>query len=317
MNMKLYPAKSTLHLTRLMSVVPAFCLMGAALPDSRIAVTLPATVESAASGRLLVFAERVTAENASADAVDIGSPEAKVAVASREVSDFGPDRRAIIDTNDVVFPKGFASLPPGDYHLQAVLDRNGDYNYSGRGEGDLVSKVATVSLPLSSPMKMALDHAIEPSPRQFDTTGYPPAAAAQIASSRGHLHDESIASPCLTRFRGTPQSINAWVLTPPGYDPEANETYPVIYTAGGFGTTHRLDGQQLSRQWHLMETGAIPPMIWVALDFSSATGTTEWSCPAGWCRNRRSTAGSSSGQAANAGKLTIGLWLTEPRVSSV
>lgn len=41
------------------------------------------------------------------------------------------------------------------------------------------------------------------------------------------------------------------------------------------------------------------------------------SCPAGWCRNRRSTAGSGSGQAASAGKLTIGLWLTEPRVSSV
>ena len=41
------------------------------------------------------------------------------------------------------------------------------------------------------------------------------------------------------------------------------------------------------------------------------------SCPTGWCRNRRSTAGSGSGQAASAGKLTMGLWLTEPRVSSV
>jgi pimeloyl-ACP methyl ester carboxylesterase len=50
----------------------------------------------------------------------------------------------------------------------------------------------------------------------------------------------------------------------------------VVYTAGGFGATHKLDGQQLSRQWHLMETGAIPPMIWVALDFSSPTGTTEF-----------------------------------------
>ena len=41
------------------------------------------------------------------------------------------------------------------------------------------------------------------------------------------------------------------------------------------------------------------------------------SCPTGWCRNRRSTAGSGSCQAASAGRLTMGLWLTEPRVSSV
>ena len=43
----------------------------------------------------------------------------------------------------------------------------------------------------------------------------------------------------------------------------------------------------------------------------------QWLCPTGWCRNRRSTAGSGSGQAARAGRLTIGLWLTEPSVSSV
>lgn len=41
------------------------------------------------------------------------------------------------------------------------------------------------------------------------------------------------------------------------------------------------------------------------------------SCPTGWCRNRRSMAGSGSCQAARAGRLTIGLWLTAVIVSSV
>ncbi len=41
------------------------------------------------------------------------------------------------------------------------------------------------------------------------------------------------------------------------------------------------------------------------------------SCPTGWCKSRRSKVGSGSGQAATAGRLTMGLWLTEPRVSSV
>ncbi|WP_206049395.1 hypothetical protein [Novosphingobium sp. PC22D] len=51
--------------------------------------------------------------------------------------------------------------------------------------------------------------------------------------------------------------------------------------------------------------------------YSTALEAVRRSCPGGWCRNRRSAAGSGSGQAASAGKLTIGLWLTEPRVSSV
>jgi hypothetical protein len=223
MNMQYFPARSLLHLTRLIFVVPALCLMGAAHPETRIAVTLPTGIDSTASGRLLVFAERVTAGNASASAVDIGNPQAKVAVAARDVSDFGPDRRATIDTNDVAFPTGFAALPPGNYHLQAVLDRNGDYNYAGRGEGDLVSKVVTMRLPFAALTEIALDRAIGPGPGQFDTTGYPPAAIVQIAASREHLHDERIASPALTRFRGTSQSTSAWVLTPPDYDPRGTQ----------------------------------------------------------------------------------------------
>lgn len=83
-------------------------------------------------------------------------------------------------------------------------------------------------------------------------------------------------SPSLTRFSGRPRSIAAWVLTQPGYDPHARTTHPTVYTAGGFGTTHKLDGQMLSKTWHLMETGVIPPMIWVSLDFATATGTTEF-----------------------------------------
>ncbi|MBO9725083.1 MAG: enterochelin esterase [Novosphingobium sp.] len=261
---------------RLMFFVPALCLMGASLPETGIVVTLPTSVENGASGRLLVFAEAATAANAATDVVDVDDPDAKIAVAGFDVSDFGPDRRATVDADNVAFPTAFASLPPGDYRMQAVLDRNGDYNYVGRSTGDLVSKVVTVRIPLTAPAEIALDHAVGPGAGQFDTTGFPPAAIEQIAASREHLQDERILSPLLTRFKGTPQMVNAWVLTPPGYDPNSKTTYPVVYTAGGFGSTHKLDGQQLSRQWHLMDIGVIPPMIWVALDFSSKTGTTEF-----------------------------------------
>jgi hypothetical protein len=261
----------------LLALAAALLLGGTTLPETRIAVTLPGGFAGGASGRLLLFAEAATPANASADRVDKDNPgEDGVSVAARDVAGFGAGRTVTIDTRKIAFPASFATLAPGDYRVQAVLDRNGDYNYGGRGPGDLVSRVVTLRFPLTAMPSIALDHALPPATDQFDTSGLPPRAAEQIAASRPHLHDEHIPAPLLTRFHGTRQTIAAWVLTPPGYDPHARKTWPTVYTAGGFGTTHKLDGQMLSKTWHLMETGVIPPMIWVSLDFATATGTTEF-----------------------------------------
>jgi hypothetical protein len=262
---------------RFLLFLSVFALGGATLPETRVAVTLPPGFAGDAGGRLLLFAEPATPENGTAEEVDTDvSDRNGVSIAARDVAGFGPGRAVTIDTQETAFPKGFAMLAPGDYRVQAVLDRNGDYNYAGRATGDLVSKVVTVHFPLASAPTIPLDHAVPPETDQFDTTGLPPVAAGQIAASRPHLHEERIASAALTRFRGTNQTIAAWVLTPPGYDPKARTTYPTVYTANGFGTTHKLDGQLLSQIWHMMETHAIPPMIWVAPDYGTPTGTTEF-----------------------------------------
>lgn len=259
------------------AAVAAVLLAGASPPDTQFEVVLPPTLAGDAGGRLLIFTEPATAANEGADAVDLnGADQQSVSVAGRDVAGFGPARSVTIDAGDAAYPAGLATLPPGSYRVQAVLDRDGSYNYGGRGPGDLVSKVVTVRLPLASAPSIALDHAVPPERDQFDVAGLPPRAAEQIAASRPHLQNERVASPLLTRFSGTSRSVAAWVLTPPGYDPKSPRTYPTVYTAGGYGATHRLDGQQLSRQWHLMETGEIPPMIWVALDYATPTGTTEF-----------------------------------------
>jgi pimeloyl-ACP methyl ester carboxylesterase len=255
----------------------ASALLGATTPETRVAVTLPPGFAGDAGGRLLLFAKLATPKNLNDDAVDIGYPDkTEVSVAARDVAEFGAERTVTLDTQESAYPQGFSTFAPGDYRIQIVLDRDGDYNYGGRGPGDLVSKVVTIRFPLESVPSIPLDHVIPPETDQFDTAGLPPRAAEQITASRPHLHDERVASPVLTRFRGTSQAIAAWVLTPPGYDQKARKTYPTVYTAGGFGTTHKLDGQRLSRIWHLMETRAIPPMIWVALDFRTPAGTSEF-----------------------------------------
>ncbi len=264
-----------MRLLLLSIAVPA--LLGAAMPETRFAVTLPSDLGEDAGGRLLVFAEPATPQNETADEVDTDASDSNhVSLAARDVTGFGPTRTVTLDARDTAFPRDFAATAKGAYRVQVVLDRNGDYAFSGRGAGDMVSKVVTVHFPLSSAPTIPLDHVIPPEADQFDTTGLSPIAAAQINASRAHLHEERIVSAALTRFRGTPQSVAVWVLTPPGYDPTARTKYPTIYTANGFGATHRVDGQLLSKIWHLMETHAIAPMIWVSPDYGSPTGTTEF-----------------------------------------
>lgn len=255
----------------------AAALGGAALPETRLTVTLPVDLAADARGRLLVFAEPATAANAGADEVDTDAANRNgVAVAARDVAGFGADRSVTIDLSQLAYPQNFAAAARGDYRVQIVFDRDGDYAYSGRGPGDLVSEVVTVRMPLDSKPAIALTRTVPPAPDQFDTAGLSPAGAAMVAASRPHLHEERIASTALTRFRGTPQAVSAWVLTPPGYDPTSRRTYPTVYTANGFGSTHRDDGQILAKIWQLMETGAIPPMIWVSPNYATGTGTTEF-----------------------------------------
>ena len=110
----------------------------------------------------------------------------------------------------------------------------------------------------------------------FKRLGLPPKAVEKTLASRVRLHGERIGSPLLKRFGGAPRSIAALILPPLGHNQSARNTYPTVFTTRGFGATHRLDGQQLSWQRHLMETSELPPMMWVALDYARQTVTTEF-----------------------------------------
>lgn len=74
--------------------------------------------------------------NADTDIIDVSGPDAKsLSVAGRDVATFADNRSVAVDTDDMAYPRGFASFAPGDYRVQAVLDRDGSYNRTGRGAG--------------------------------------------------------------------------------------------------------------------------------------------------------------------------------------
>jgi len=230
-------------------------------------VSLSSEISHPVAGRLLLFAAPDTGEAASVD-MEMMSPTA-VFVAAREVPHLEPGQGIDIDADDIVFPKPMSQANAGAYRVQAVLDVNHSYNYSGRGPGDLVSAVTTLTLPL--------DTQKAPSMTLARVVPEPPDPLAQRSDLLPFLKPVDHVSPVLSAFWGRQIHVRGWVLLPPGYDDHPKTRYPTVYFTHGFGgTLAGLRTRYAPILFDRMRDKHMPEMIWVLLDESSPTGTHEF-----------------------------------------
>jgi putative esterase len=228
-------------------------------------VTLSQQFTAPVSGRVLIFLESGTG----AKEIDENPfrPTA-VYIAAKEVTELRPGASVDVDTDDLAYPEGFSNLKAGDYQAQAVLDVAHTYAYDGREPGDLVSDV--VALKGYAPGASA-----EPT-LELDRTVPEPEMPKQDPDFVAHTHLEDFASAALSSFFGRPVHVRAWVVTPPKYDAKSAVRYPTVYWTHGFGgTLQRVKGTG-AMLYQRMAQGKMPPMIWVMLDESCATGTHEF-----------------------------------------
>ncbi|WP_199098669.1 alpha/beta hydrolase-fold protein [Dyella sp. ASV21] len=260
----------------------AGCSSQEAAAPTRFYVELARSASAPSSGRLLVFAEPAAkAEAAHKDGTvsevdaDPLAPSA-VSVAGRDVSRIEPGHAVDLDADMAAFPVAFSQLPPGDYYVQAVLDTHHSYNYSGRGAGDVLSTVIRMHLPASNTPVLTLSQVLPTEDAWQLPPSAPQATRDALPQARQHTTDLDFVSPVLSAFWGRPIHMRGFVLTPPGYDPKGRDTYPVVYQTHGFGGgLHHFAGG-IANTWLAMSKGDMPPMIWVYLDESSATGTHEF-----------------------------------------
>lgn len=255
----------------------------AALPTHRFFhVQLGAQETQAESGRLLLFAIDAKTAEAQAKGGKVAEVDAnaffptQTAVAAREVSRLAPGQVVDIDADPLAFPSAWSALPPGDYLVQAVLDTRHNYNYSGRGAGDLVSAVVKVHLPTAEIPTLSLERTLPArDPWQLGSRATD-AMRAALPAARAHTRDLDFVSPSLSAFWGRPIHMRGRVLLPPGYDAAATTRYPTVYYTQGFGGNNDHVAGPLVGVYAAMAKGEMPPMIWVFLDESSPTGTHEF-----------------------------------------
>lgn len=253
----------------------------AAAPDHPILeVAVGPAVSAPQGGRLLVFAEPMAAAEARAKGGALRPVNARPfdgnSVAAMEVARAPPGARLAIDLDQTAFPAGFSQLPPGDYAVQAVLDTHRSYNYAGRAAGDLTSPVVRLRLPLdASAPAVTLETVVKPLD-PWAPPGLSPKGLELRAALKPHATTIAFESPALSAFWGRSVIMGGWVVTPPGYDRRGKATYPTVYAIHGFGAG---PGDLIGRAadiYAAMAAGRTPPMIWVILDHSGPTGTSEF-----------------------------------------
>ncbi len=155
------------------------------------------------------------------------------------VEGLAPGKPAIVNDSAFGWPeRKLSSLPPGDYQIQAVLNR---YETFHRADGSVVE------LPpdegegqhwnekpgnlYSKPMPLHLDPA---HPQRFSLTldqVIPPIAPKSDSKYVRHI---VIKSELLTRYWGRPMYLGAHVLLPLGFDEHPDAHYPLMVFHGHF-----------------------------------------------------------------------------------
>lgn len=168
-------------------------------------------------------------------------PEPRLALSLRGPAIYGidleqvrPGQPVVVDAAAVGYPDKLASLPPGDYFAQAVINvydrvqradgktlwlpmNDGTIEFFTTAAGNLYSDVQPVRIGAGGTIKLAVNRVLPAAERRQDTEW---------------IKYVSIQSRKLTQFWGRPIFIHAAVLLPKGYAEHPNTYYPSVYTLG-------------------------------------------------------------------------------------
>lgn len=185
-------------------------------------------------------------------------------------------RTVTLDCDESSFPVSLAELPSGTYALQAVLDRDFNYAYAGRGAGDVTTEVRSIEVVAGgvSTVLLTLQKVVPPLPPWHGPWG-PTAKPEDLETIQAQTDRLTLPSTHLSRFWGRTIELRGLVVRPLDYD-DGVDPLPVVYLTHGFGgglTSLEDTASGLVRQ---MKAGGMPNMLWVLLDQSGPMGTHEF-----------------------------------------
>ena len=237
----IFPDRKFLGLVSGLAGILCAALAAAEAPHrgDSFAVTFPAERSTAAlDGRIILIISTNTGEEPRLQVAgdSLGTTPYVFGV---NVDGLAPGKAAILDDHAFGWPqRALSSLPPGDYTVQAVLNRyetfhradgsvvklppdQGEGQHWNQKPGNLYSKPLRMHLDPAHPQRTALllDQQIEPIVPKADTQ---------------YIRHIVIKSELLSRYWGRPMYLGAHVLLPLGFDSHPNAHYPLMVFHGHF-----------------------------------------------------------------------------------
>ncbi len=210
----------------------------AAQPGPVFAISFPAARSAAPlDGRVILLLATDTSTEPRLQ-VDGDVPLKNPFMVGLTVDGLKPGQAAVIDAASFGWPASVSALPPGDYALQAVLNR---YETFHRADG------STVKLPpdqgegqnwtikpgnlYSKPVRIHIDPAHAGRTNIVLDQQIPPIAAKPDTEFVRHV---TLRSELLSKFWGRPMYLGAHILLPAGFDTHPNAHYPLMVFHGHF-----------------------------------------------------------------------------------
>lgn len=143
---------------------------------------------------------------------------------SQKFRDVLPGTPMVIDETATGFPGNLSQLPPGEYRVQAVIDRNLGGRSIGESPGNLYSEAILMRLDPAEDRTILLvcDRMVRE--RRLRETS--------------RLKEVRVVSRILSRFYGRTTTLNAAVSLPAEWTQDPGRKFPVLYEVPGFGGRH-------------------------------------------------------------------------------
>ena len=214
------------------------------------------------SGRLIIFLSGATRPSQELG-LTFSQDDALLWITAREVDHLAPGATVELHGDEISYPTPLAQAPAGDYHAMALLDVNHHYVYNQDSTGDPRSEV--VALKQLDPAHAGV---IELTLTQIKPEEpMPPLTTGELLDFE---------SPALSAFWGRPIHMRGVVVLPPDYN-TSTKPYPTVYWTHGFGATLPPIAKYMAPRYaKAMQSGELPPMIYVLLDESCPGGTHEF-----------------------------------------
>jgi len=255
------------NLWRVALVTLSFAVLGAQNPTVHHPLTVRITLARDAadhtiSGRMILLLSSKPPHGAIFN--PNGEEGAFLWLAAQEVQNLEPGSSVEVNGDALAFPAPLSTAPAGDYYAMALLDVDHNAAYHFTSPGDVHSKVVAIKGfdPQTNPrLELTLTERVAPPP------------PAQLPPNAERF---DFVSPALSALWGRPIHMRGVVVLPPDYA-KTKVRYPTVYWTHGFGGDEQgIEIRTVPQFSTLLNERKIPPMIFVFLDQSCATGTHEF-----------------------------------------